>query len=728
MPNHVPEHGLYIQLFSIHGLVRGHDIELGRDADTGGQVKYVIELGNALSADPRVDKVELVTRWMNDIKVSADYSVPFEQINDKFSIVRIRCGGSRYIRKELLWPHLEEFVDRTIRYIKESKRIPDIIHSHYADAGHVGIELSGFFGLPLIHTGHSLGKSKQSKLLNDGLSLEEIDKRFNMNHRIEVEEEIIYLSDLIITSTKQEIQKQYGEYKNSTPAKFVVIPPGVDLDIFRPPAQSYPVEDETAAIINKIIQKFNRFFMHIDKPPVLTVCRPDKKKNIAGLITAFGEDTELQALSNLAIFAGIREDIQTMPDNEKEVLTEMLLLMDKYNLYGKMAIPKRHDTNIEVPELYRLTAANRGVFINAALTEPFGLTLIEAAASGVPVVATDDGGPKDIIENLQNGILVDVTDPKNIAVAIKKILNDNNLWNTFSDNGLTNVKKFYSWNAHINSYLKNIEKLVARYSTGEKSELKPVGRKVMEIEKLIITDIDHTLLGNDDALQRFNSLLISVQDRIGFGVATGRNINSAIEVLKSNNISLPIVSLTSVGTEIYFNYHGSLSYLKGWDTHLANGWNRKLIVDLLSKLNFLTPQEEDTQRKYKISYYIPDDPSKLDEIKDILIKNKIKAKIIFSDGRLLDILPYLASKGKAIRYLAYIWNIPFENILTAGDSGNDIDMLKGDMPGVVVGNYSPEMEKIKGTKKVYFAKGHNADGIMEGINYYNFLKEKERIE
>jgi sucrose-phosphate synthase len=726
MMNNNSERALYIQLYSIHGLIRGHDLELGRDADTGGQTKYVVELGKALSSNSHVEKVELFTRWMNDKKISSDYSVPVEKINDKFSIIRIRFGGSRYIRKELLWPHLDEFVDRSIRFIKESKKIPDIIHSHYADAGYVGMELASFFGLPLVHTGHSLGKSKLSKLLSDGLPMEDIEKRYKITHRIEVEEEIIYLADLIITSTKQEIQKQYGDYKNSSQAKFVVITPGVDLDIFRPPAESYTVDDDSVTIIHNIIQQFNKFFVHIDKPPVLTICRPDKKKNISGLITAFGEDPELQNLANLAIFAGIREDIKTMPDNEKEVLTEMLLLMDKYNLYGKMAIPKRHDTNYEIPELYRIVAANRGVFINAALTEPFGLTLIEAAASGVPVVATNDGGPKDIIENLHNGILVDVSETAAIAVAIKKILKNKDLWNTYSENGLSNVKKFYSWDAHINSYLKNVNKLIANFTSGDKPIMKYVGRKVMEIDKLIITDIDNTLTGNDEALQRFNSILESVQDRIGFGVATGRTVESAIEILKSKNISMPIVFLSSVGTEIYFKYHGSLMYSKGWDIHLKNGWNRKLIVNLLSGGNHLTLQEEEAQRKFKISYFMENDPAKLDEIKDILIKNKIKAKIIFSYPNLLDILPYLASKGKAIRYLAYIWNIPFENILTAGDSGNDIDMLKGEMPGIVVGNYAPELNQYRGIKKVYFAKNHFADGIIEGISYFNFLKEKEQ--
>ncbi len=95
------------------------------------------------------------------------------------------------------------------------------------------------------------------------------------------------------------------------------------------------------------------------------------------MITAFGEDKELQKKANLAIYAGVREDIQDMEENEREVLTEILLLMDKYNLYGKMAIPKKHDTDFEVPELYRLAAKTGGVFVNASLSETFGLTLIE---------------------------------------------------------------------------------------------------------------------------------------------------------------------------------------------------------------------------------------------------------------------------------------------------------------------------------------------------------------
>ena len=714
------KNGLYIQLYSIHGLIRHGNPEYGRDADTGGQVKYVLELANELSHDPGVEKVELITRLIKDKNISDDYSKPEVKVNDKFSIIRIKAGGGRYIRKELLWSHLEEFVDKSIKHIKSAGRLPDVIHSHYADAGYVCSELTKFFGIPFIHTGHSLGRSKLGKLLRDGLSMEEIEKRYKISHRIEVEETIIYYADLIITSTSQEIEKQYNEYKNNTTPKFKVIPPGVDIEKFYPYNEEKPLEEETKQVIGTISEKLHKFFMDIDKPIILTVCRPDKRKNISGLITAFGEDKELQEKANLAIFAGIRKDIQTMPDNEREVLTEILLLMDKYNLYGKMAIPKRHDTRHEVPELYRIAAATGGVFVNAALTEPFGLTLIEAAASGVPIVATNDGGPKDIIANCKNGILVDVSDPKNISAAINKILDDNKLWKEFSENGMKNVKEHYTWKAHTQIYSDEIKKLLST-ETAKPDTFAPVGRKLLDMKKLIVSDIDHTLLGDDTALINFNNLLNGINSDIGFAVATGRTVDSAFEVLKENNVMLPIVIISSVGSEIYYNYKGELIFSKGWQAHIKYQFNRQKIYDMMKQLNFLQYQEEENQREFKISYYTSDNPGNLEMVKKVLMKNKMKANVIFSHGQFLDILPYRASKGKAIRYISYRWNIPNENILVAGDSGNDEEMLKGDLLGVVVGNHTPELDSLRGSSRIYFSKRNYAGGIIDGIDYYKFL-------
>ena len=145
--------GLYIALISVHGLMRGHNLELGRDADTGGQIKYVLELARALAAHPEVEGVDILARQVIDPKVDPDYAEPRERIGENAYIVRIPCGPRRYLRKEVLWPHLDAFADHALQHVRSVGRVPDIIHSHYADAGYVGARLAGLLGVPLIHTG-----------------------------------------------------------------------------------------------------------------------------------------------------------------------------------------------------------------------------------------------------------------------------------------------------------------------------------------------------------------------------------------------------------------------------------------------------------------------------------------------------------------------------------------------------------------------------------------------
>ncbi|MCW8805618.1 MAG: HAD family hydrolase, partial [Ignavibacteriaceae bacterium] len=252
-----------------------------------------------------------------------------------------------------------------------------------------------------------------------------------------------------------------------------------------------------------------------------------------------------------------------------------------------------------------------------------------------------------------------------------------------------------------------------------------VGKKLLDVNKLIVSDIDHTLLGDEPALREFIRHLERTDSRVGFAVATGRTVDSAFNVLNENNVPYPDIIISSVGAEIYYNYQGRLIYSTGWEAHIRHQWNRGKIKKLLEQFKFLQYQEEDTQRKFKISYYTSDVPENLEKVKSTLIKNKIKANVIFSHGQYLDILPYRASKGKAIRYLAYRWNILYENILVAGDSGNDSEMLKGDLLGVVVANYSSELESLKGLNRIYFAKRKYAGGIVDGIEHYHFLKLKQ---
>lgn len=727
----MPTQSLYIQMFSIHGLLRSESMELGCNADTGGQINYVIELCRHLSMAKEVGKVDLFTRLIVDKTVSEDYAQPIEEVNEKFRIVRIQCGGRKYFRKELLWPHLDEYIDKTIKYIKRENIIPDVVHGHYSDAGYVAMHLSRIFGIPFVFTGHSLGRVKKQKLLNDGSKEAEINKKYKIDHRIAVEEELLKYADLVVASTTQEVNEQYGKYQQGDLPDFQVIPPGLNLEKFYPYYHDIlPESDRSETEIYaqaSILQELNRFFIHPDKPMILALSRPDERKNISGLIKAYGEDRELQTIANLAVFAGIRKDIETMEENERDVLTRMLLLMDKYDLYGKMAIPKKHDFEYEVPELYRLSASKRGVFVNPAWTEPFGLTLLEASATGLPVVGTHDGGPQDIIANCQNGILVDPSDTRKIAASIRQILTDDKKWDQYSKNGIMNVRNYYTWERHAQEYTEKVKQLVAAQKTSDIQVAvpsDPIGKRLVKLNYFLITDIDYTLIGgNNDHLQNLIELLKEHQMSIGFGVATGRNVTSAVKFLNEHGVHHPDVIISSVGTEIY--YGKALQYGQGWETHISKQWDRKKIVTLLKRFNFLRYQEESNQSRFKISYYMAPCKDRIAMIHDLLSKNKYRYCLIYSGQKYLDILPHRASKGKAIRYLSYKWEIPLENFIVCGDSGNDEEMLRGEPLAVVVGNYREELEKLKGARNIYFAESKYAGGILEGIEKYRFI-EKSR--
>ena len=727
--------GLYIQLFSLHGLIRSHDLEMGRDADTGGQVKYVLELARALAQREDVDQVDLVTRFIKDKAVSPDYSQVIEPLSEKARIVRIQCGGRKYMRKELLWPHLEECIDKTIKFLKK-QRPPDIFHGHYADGGYVAKELAKAFDAPFIFTGHSMGRNKREKLLADGLLPGRINKQYAMDTRIFEEERIIEKAGLIITSTQHEIEKQYGLYENFEKGRYAVIPPGIDIETFYPyynyqfDSEHVPEEIKQARIA--LLKELQRFWSHPEKPFILALCRPDHRKNITGLVEAYGTNPELQAIANLAVFAGIRQNITEMEENERAVLTDMLLQMDKYDLYGKLAIPKKHDFETEVPELYRLCAESRGVFINPALIEPFGLTLIEASACGLPIVATNDGGPVDIVKNCSNGILVDARRPAAIADAIKSILVNDEKWDKFSNNGITGVRSHYSWSTHCHTFIQQLRGvfpgLEANGLPGERMknrifERPSFGKRLTSSHYLMITDIDNTLVGDNDSMDRLLEILEHYRERIAWGVATGRSLELTLEAMTEYDIPVPDIVICSVGTEIY--YGPDLRMDKGWQQHISSKWKPEQLKSALQVLGFLTPQEAEGQRAHKISYYMEDNPENLAEIHRRLAEEKLSCQVIYSHGQFLDILPLRASKGKAIKYLQYKYEFPPSKVMVAGDSGNDEDMIRGQNNGLVVGNHSAELTPLMGKDRVYFSPKRYAAGIIDGLIYYGFIPPHE---
>jgi len=287
------------------------------------------------------------------------------------------------------------------------------------------------------------------------------------------------------------------------------------------------------------------------------------------------------------------------------------------------------------------------------------------------------------------------------------------------------VKQYYAWRSHVRSYILKIKPVIGgkQYKINMLTKSKS---RLATIDRLIISDIDHTLVGDADGLIKLIQSLKKYPN-IGFGIATGRRLESAVQILKKSKVPIPDILITAVGSEI--NYGKSLVEDRTWKHHLNYFWQPERIHEVLDPLPGLKIQESSEQRKYKISYYVDVKKApKRSEIVRRLRKNKLRVKVIHSHDQYLDILPIRASKGLAVRYLALKWGLPLDHILVAGDSGNDEEMLSGDMLGVVVGNYSSELKRLQGKPRVYFAKNKYARGILEGINFYNFFDRIKIVE
>ncbi len=723
---------LRIMIVNLHGLVKGSGLEIGRDADNGGQTKYVFELADYLSNHPDVEHVHIFTRLIDDPAVSSEYAVPIEIINDKLDIRRVPFAGKKYKAKELLWDHLDDFVHGAIKHIAAHKIMPNWIHSHYGDAGYAAAELSNILNVPFAHTGHSLGRHKQLKLDSMGMTDAEGEKKFKFAARIAAEEETLASSEFIVTSTEQEVT-QYEIYENFQNGQFNILPPGIDMSKFTPFYQSQfeSPEEQQLEMQRKITiqDSIEKFLTNPHKPVILALSRPDRRKNLHTLIDVYGKDKELQSIANLVIFAGIRKDINSMPDSEKDVLTEMLLLMDKYDLYGKMAIPKKHDVDHEVASIYKYCAEKKGCFASLTLHENFGLTIIEAASSGLPVVVTQNGGPAEIIPKCKNGILVDPLKPAQIKKALHEILTNEENWRNYSNNGVINVQKYFSWESHVDTYMSWVnENLLNSGGFGIKKSNYPgynTDRLKKRVEQLIVSDIDGTLIEPSLDNPGLEELIEKLKKRgpgVAFALASGRSLELIQDAIERYNLPTPEFIISSVGTEIY--YTNKKDYLpdKGWISYLGSKWNRETVVTRLASLKWLKLQEEEGQKDFKVSYYY--DPKKYDEQELVRLLGDIwyKVNIIASHGEFLDILPKRASKGTAIKFLCHKWDIPMKHVYAFGDSGNDVDMFRGAVNGVVVGNCSAELKDLKPKKNLYLAKGTASEGIMEGLKHFKVFK------
>lgn len=702
---------LYIVHLSIHGLIRGNDLELGRDADTGGQCKYVVELVKALAENDAVGQVDLFTRLVSDPKVSPDYARPVEDLGNGAYIRRITAGPKRYLKKESLWRYLDAFLDHSLALFRDNNRIPDVIHAHYADAGYVGSRLASLLGCPFIFTGHSLGRTKLESFLDKGMDRKKVERRYNLPARIEAEELALDSAALVCTSTNQEVEQQYSVYELYAPDRMRVIPPGVDISRFAPPGEK-PVPDHVSGNIE-------RFLDHPDRPAILSIARADEKKNLSTLVKAFGESKTLRNETNLVLVAGNRDRIDDLNPGARKVWTELLQLIDDYDLYGCIAIPKHHRPD-DIPAFYRYAAAKKGVFVNPALNEPFGLTVIEAAASGLPVLATNDGGPRDILGNCKNGELIDPTDVPALTDALERAVSDKEQWESWSAGGLKGVREFYTWKGHVDRYLEEAGGLLDAITQPHLITEK-IRTTLPLADRIVFTGLEDELLDTDpEAIERLRDFCSANQPNLGFGIATGRSLKMARELIERHKLPGPDIYITHLGAEIHYGKRQVLDL--SWEKHLNHRWEPGAIMEVLETITGIHLQDgPGRQHRFKISYdYEKGVAPRRREIQKVLREHQLPAKVILSQGKFLDVIPLRSGKGQAIRYVTMRWGIPADNVLFYARRGSDYEALSGQFLAVLGSDHSLELKSTTSLPRVYLASTPNFAGLIEGINAYQF--------
>jgi sucrose synthase len=475
-----------IAIISPHGWF-GQTNALGKP-DTGGQVIYILDQVRALERHLKTEiqltgleidpHIIVLTRLIPEAEdTTCDQRKEKIFHSDNSWILRVPFRDNRYnlvkhwVSRFKIWPYLETFSeDASKELLGEFQGRPDLVIGNYSDGNLVASLLSDKFDVIQCTIAHALEKTKYA--FSD---LQWQDKEQDYHFSIQYTADIFSMnkSDFIITSTLQEIigtedtMGQYESYQfftmpdlcqiisgiNLFAPKFNVIPPGVDEELY------FPYYEKKKRIEHKWRTWEKRLFYDEaedifgklddpDKPPIFTMARFDKIKNITGLIHAFGMNKKLLQSCNLIFAAGTIHVKDSSDIEERSEITKAYDLIKRFNLHGKIRwLPSIN--KLDTGEVYRIIADHKGIFVQPALFEAFGLTVIEAMASGLPTFAPKFGGPLEIIDYGINGFLLNTSKPELISKSLEHFIEqceaDENLWNTISSNGIQRIKDRFNW-------------------------------------------------------------------------------------------------------------------------------------------------------------------------------------------------------------------------------------------------------------------------------------------
>ncbi|KAL5983688.1 Sucrose synthase 2 [Asimina triloba] len=465
--------------------------------DTGGQIVYILDQVRALEKEmlSRIKnqgldftpKILVVTRLIPDAKgttcnqrleriIGTEHTyilrVPFRTKN---GILR------KWISRFEVWPYLETFAEDVAGEISaELHGSPDLIIGNYSDGNLVASLLSYKLGITQCTIAHALEKTKYP---DSDTYWKEFEDKYHFSCQFTADIIAMNNSDFIITSTYQEIagsKNTVGQYESHTTftlpglyrvvhgidvfdPKFNIVSPGADMSIYFP----YTEKDRRLTSLHSSIEKMlygeEQNDEHIgrlsdcSKPIIFSMARLDRVKNLTGLVELYGKSSQLRELVNLAVVGGYINVERSHDREEVEEIEKMHILMKKYKLDGQFRWISSQMNRARNGELYRYIADGRGAFVQPALYEAFGLTVVEAMSSGLPTFATCNGGPAEIIEHGVSGFHIDPYHPDEVAVLLTNFFTDckkdPTYWNRISDAGL---KRIYE------SFWKHVSKLERR--------------------------------------------------------------------------------------------------------------------------------------------------------------------------------------------------------------------------------------------------------------------------
>jgi len=400
-----------IALVSTHGYVAAQP-PLGA-ADTGGQVVYVLELAKKLAQLGH--KVDIFTRRFEE-------QPEIDAVDENVRVVRIACGGRDFIAKEYLHRHLTEWNEKALRWIKREGLSYLFINSHYWDAGVAGQRLSEALRVPHIHTPHSLGIWKKRQMETDYPErADRFEQEFNFKERIQ-HELIVYRScQLVVATTPIQLDMLTEDY--GLPRNHVhMIPPGYDDNRF------YPVSESSRQMVR---QRFG-----FEGKTVLALGRLATNKGYDLLIDGFSVLAERVPDARLRLALGG----ENMDAQEETILAQLKQQVADLGLTEKVEF-SGFIPDDDLPDMYR--AAD--LFVLSSRYEPFGMTAIEAMASGTPTIVTIHGGLFRAVSYGRHALFADPFDRYDLGITVMKPFKHPRLYGRLSRMGAHKARSLFTW-------------------------------------------------------------------------------------------------------------------------------------------------------------------------------------------------------------------------------------------------------------------------------------------